>query len=162
MNKYVLIVAIWKDEIILIEKQKPEWQKGKYNLIGGKVESGENLEEAARREFFEETGVDNYNLNRVRYSGYFYGEEPDDDTKSYEVHLFYFELCNLFDKPKPSPRPEEIEKVFWFPLDYLYFPNYDKILMKNLIYLIPLTQAFANSPKPFKIQDLGDKFCIEL
>lgn len=26
--------------VALVEKQKPEWQKGKYNAIGGKIEAG--------------------------------------------------------------------------------------------------------------------------
>lgn len=46
------------DYVALIEKQKPEWQKGKLNAIGGKVEPGENPQDAMQREFLEETGVD--------------------------------------------------------------------------------------------------------
>jgi 8-oxo-dGTP diphosphatase len=44
--------------VALIEKQKPAWQKGKINAIGGKIEPGETPAEAMRREFREETGVD--------------------------------------------------------------------------------------------------------
>ena len=43
--------------IALIEKLKPEWQKGLHNGIGGKVEAGEYISQAMSREFFEETGV---------------------------------------------------------------------------------------------------------
>ena len=61
MKQYVLGFAFTKDksEIILIEKQKPDWQKGKLNGVGGKVELDDNNEtEAMIREFREETGVD--------------------------------------------------------------------------------------------------------
>ena len=45
-------------QVVLIEKQKPEWQAGKLNGVGGKIEPGEAPEQAMRREFFEETGLD--------------------------------------------------------------------------------------------------------
>ena len=43
--------------VAMVEKQKPEWMKGKYNAIGGKIEPGEFTEDAMVREFQEETGV---------------------------------------------------------------------------------------------------------
>lgn len=43
--------------VALIEKQRPDWQKGKLNGIGGKIDSGESPADAMAREFLEETGV---------------------------------------------------------------------------------------------------------
>ena len=43
--------------VALIQKQKPEWQKGYLNGIGGKVEQGESPYYAMGREFCEETGL---------------------------------------------------------------------------------------------------------
>lgn len=43
--------------VALIRKQRPEWQKGRLNGIGGHVEDRESGAEAMRREFWEETGV---------------------------------------------------------------------------------------------------------
>ena len=40
----------------LIRKLRPEWQRGKWNGIGGKIERGESPESAMCREFYEETG----------------------------------------------------------------------------------------------------------
>lgn len=45
------------DYVALVQKEKPAWQKGKLNGIGGKVEEGETFEHANAREFWEETGV---------------------------------------------------------------------------------------------------------
>lgn len=59
MLKYVLGFAFSpdKNEVLLIKKLKPEWQKGRYNGIGGKVEDGETFHSAIVREFQEETGL---------------------------------------------------------------------------------------------------------
>lgn len=42
----------------VIRKNKPEWQAGRLNAIGGKIEAGEDPVTAVSREFLEETGVD--------------------------------------------------------------------------------------------------------
>ena len=44
------------DEVALIRKLKPNWQKNQLNGIGGKVEKGEDPIDAMRREWQEETG----------------------------------------------------------------------------------------------------------
>lgn len=56
-----------KQEVLLIEKTKPAWQKGRLNGIGGKIESTDSKPEyAMSREFQEEAGVwispENWNL----------------------------------------------------------------------------------------------------
>lgn len=43
--------------VALVEKQKPDWQRGKLNAIGGKIESGETPHDCMVREFAEEAGV---------------------------------------------------------------------------------------------------------
>ena len=57
---YVLGLAFdeRRKNIVLIEKQKPDWQKGKWNAIGGKIEPSDPTPRyAMEREFWEETGV---------------------------------------------------------------------------------------------------------
>ena len=58
--QYVLGLAFntERDHVVLIEKNKPVWQKGKLNGIGGKIEQNEWVLEAMVREFFEETGIE--------------------------------------------------------------------------------------------------------
>jgi len=58
-KEYVLGFCFMHDntEVVLIRKNKPEWQAGLLNGIGGKIEPGETIHEAMVREFREETGV---------------------------------------------------------------------------------------------------------
>ncbi len=46
-----------KRELALILKNHPDWQAGKLNGIGGKIEEGEPIIKAMQREFREEAGV---------------------------------------------------------------------------------------------------------
>lgn len=43
--------------VVLIHKNRPDWQAGKVNAVGGKIEEGENSTAAMQREFEEETGL---------------------------------------------------------------------------------------------------------
>ena len=45
------------NRVILIEKTRPLWQRGKLNGVGGKALDGETLLNCQIREFEEETGV---------------------------------------------------------------------------------------------------------
>lgn len=54
---FLFFFAASRPQIALIRKEKPEWQKGKLNGVGGKIEDGETPAHAMWREFAEETGV---------------------------------------------------------------------------------------------------------
>src|SRR6185437_15233341 len=58
MQQYSLGIAFdFNENLAIIKKTKPEWQAGKYNFIGGKLEENENILDCMSREFYEETGV---------------------------------------------------------------------------------------------------------
>jgi len=59
MSEYVcgFLFSYKGSEVALIRKNKPAWQKGKLNGIGGKIEPGETPLVAMVREFKEETGA---------------------------------------------------------------------------------------------------------
>jgi 8-oxo-dGTP diphosphatase len=60
MKRYVcsFLFSLDRRSVLLIRKNRPAWQAGKLNGIGGKIEASETPHEAARREFREETGLD--------------------------------------------------------------------------------------------------------
>ena len=55
-REYVVGFAINGLDVLLIRKNRPDWQAGKLNGVGGKIEPGEFPIEAMVREFQEETG----------------------------------------------------------------------------------------------------------
>lgn len=57
--KYVVGFLLHPDRksVALIRKNKPKWQAGLLNGIGGKIEPGETALQAMEREFLEETSV---------------------------------------------------------------------------------------------------------
>ena len=46
-----------KTKVALVRKERPTWQAGKLNGIGGKIDPGESAIDAMIREFEEETGT---------------------------------------------------------------------------------------------------------
>lgn len=84
---YVLVFPFTLDlrSIWLIEKQKPNWQKGLLNGIGGKVETGESAIIAAQRELEEETGL-SVQLSYLSYVGYMHGVNNDDSKFRVDVY----------------------------------------------------------------------------
>lgn len=58
MKHYVLAFIFDQERknVLLIQKNKPRWQAGKWNGVGGKIKGGERAYEAVYREIQEETG----------------------------------------------------------------------------------------------------------
>lgn len=80
--------------VVLIEKCRPEWQKGQLNGVGGHIETGETPLAAMQREFHEETGlhINDWELGVVMTGGtwqvYFFsawGPGQDARTKTDET-----------------------------------------------------------------------------
>lgn len=44
-------------QVVVVEKQRPAWQAGRFNAVGGHIEDGESAMIAMIREFCEETGL---------------------------------------------------------------------------------------------------------
>lgn len=70
-NKISVIVKgiiIYKNKVLLLKRcEKDEINPGKWEFVGGRVEFGEDLEEALKREVMEETGI-NVNIDKILYA----------------------------------------------------------------------------------------------
>lgn len=116
------IVESKPDNVLLILKDRPDWQAGMFNGIGGKVERGEYPRAAMMRECKEESGlyIDKWH-NFARMEG------PD----------FSIQFYSSFQQSIPQWQNLTSEKLFAFPVN---------CLPSNLIspYLIPLARDKRN------------------
>jgi 8-oxo-dGTP pyrophosphatase MutT (NUDIX family) len=108
--------------VLLVEKDRPSWQKGRYNLPGGKIEPGESPEETALRELREETGIE---ATQPKVMGRIVGSWG----VVYCVHV----ICG---DPTIQTMEGETERFFWEQWDG-YLAD-DPLLMPNLKVIIPL------------------------
>lgn len=109
--------------VVLIEKEKPAWQKGKYNGIGGKIEEGESALEAMIREFQEEAGLKIETWHDLAFI----------TGKDYTVQFFY-SVSKDWDKAER----QEGEDVFNIPVHDIHINVVRDKLIFNLHWLIPL------------------------
>jgi len=57
----ILVIDHKNENILFCKREKPPYQ-GMLNLVGGKIEDGEESYEAAYRELYEETGISKDNI----------------------------------------------------------------------------------------------------
>jgi len=115
------------NHVLLILKDRPDWQKGRLNLPGGKVEEGETPAQAAVRELKEETGYEP--VVPVRLLG----------TMQDGQHVIHcFKAVIATDAGDPIPRDGETEPVGWYSWDEVLK---DPRLLPNLRVIIPLIQT---------------------
>lgn len=60
----IIVLVRRNNELLLV--RKPEWPDGRFGLVAGFVEFGENLEQTVVRELFEETGI---SVTNIYYQG---------------------------------------------------------------------------------------------
>ncbi|MEM9069969.1 MAG: NUDIX domain-containing protein [Myxococcota bacterium] len=77
--------------VLLVQRDVPPFE-GEWALPGGFVRVGESLEEAARRELAEETGLEGVYLEQL----YSFGE-PSRDPREHVVSVAYYALVNIRD-----------------------------------------------------------------
>jgi 8-oxo-dGTP pyrophosphatase MutT (NUDIX family) len=141
MREYVIVHAepyFNKDNrVLLVLKDKPAWQKGFLNMIGGKVEPGETPEDCAFRELKEETGYTLHNLvesnpfsEKIKKMGVL-------DCDDAIIHCFQIYIDDYL-QPEPQPREGETEIFRWYPWHVV---RNDKRLMPNLRLILPLVMA---------------------
>lgn len=111
--------------VALIAKSKPEWQKGRLNGVGGKIEGNESPQEAMVREFDEETGIYTDHNKWTEFC-----------TMKGPIWCVHFMVYNtVIDAYNTHILPNKEEPVHWY--DTRLLPSN---VLYNLRWLIPLCQ----------------------
>lgn len=110
------------DQVLLIHKTHPEWQAGKVNGLGGKIEESEDSQSCIVREIKEEAGLVT-EKNQWTFIGRMHGPTWNVDV-----------LACVYTGKTDDAHTQETEPVEWFDVDTL--PNN---IIGNLTWLIPIT-----------------------
>ncbi len=97
-----------KGEILLIQRNKPPF-KGFMSIPGGKVELGESLKDAVKREVKEECGID------VEVKDLIYVAENIEKDKDGKVryHYILLDFWGITQEEEITPQEEEIGNWTW-------------------------------------------------
>jgi 8-oxo-dGTP diphosphatase len=107
-------------EVVLILKNRPKWQNGYLNGVGGHIEEGESAHAAQAREFEEETGVKTYESNWKLYAII--------SGPGFELNVFSIftqDIYNAITKTDEEIKIVAVNRLYKFPI------------IKNLTWLIP-------------------------
>lgn len=124
MQKYVLGFVFSKDmeSVLLMHKNRPAWQNGLVNGLGGKVEEGEDTFDTVRREIQEESGLDISNDKWIK-SGKVYSD-------SFTMDVF----GTIYDGEQSGAKALEDEPIEWFRVREL-----PTNIVENIPWLIHIT-----------------------
>jgi 8-oxo-dGTP diphosphatase len=123
-----------RDGKVLLGRRHPDTEKasselhgeGMWTMPGGKMDYGEKIVDAAKRELREETGVDAKSMKIVSV-----GNEIRDNAHFVTIGF----LCEKFEGEPRTMEPEEIVEWKWFQIDDLpspIFPPSQKLLQNYI------------------------------
>ncbi len=97
-----------KGEVLLIKRNKPPF-KGYMSIPGGKVELGETLKDAIKREVKEECGIDVEVMDLI----YVTENIQKDDSGKIKYHYILIDFWGIAENDKIIPQEEEIREWLW-------------------------------------------------
>lgn len=142
-------------KILLVKRRIPPFA-GKYAIPGGFVHEDEDLDEAARRELREETGVSSVYLEQL----YSFGD-PGRDPRGRVVTVAYFALISADRELKPGT--DAAEAAWWSmdrlpPLAFDHAKILDYALERLRNKLEYTTVGFQLLPEKFTLTELQEVY----
>lgn len=123
-KKLLTLCIIYQHPQILLGLKKRGFGAGRWNGFGGKLASGETIEQAAKREIKEEADIEVTDLEEMGIIDFEFISNPE----ILEVHIF--KATNFLGEPKET---EEM-KPEWFEINHIPY----KEMWPDDIYWLPL------------------------
>ena len=120
----VLVINKKTDEILLIKRLNEPF-KDCWALPGGFVDENEDLEQAARRELFEETNIETDEMTQIGTFG-----KPYRDPRGHMISVAY--QTNLIENQKVKAK-DDAKEVKWFSIKDLPELAFDHLEIINSI-----------------------------
>jgi 8-oxo-dGTP diphosphatase / 2-hydroxy-dATP diphosphatase len=144
MKKIFTLCIIYKNGRILLGMKKRGFGEGKWNGFGGKVLEGETIEKAAKREVFEEAGINVLDLEKTGVIDFSW----KDKSEILQVHIFRSRNFSGMPLESEEMKPQwfDVAEIpfgrmwsddkYWFSLllqgkkfkGNFLFDNFDKVL----------------------------------
>lgn len=121
-------------KVLLIKKNRPDWQVGKINGLGGKCEAGETSQQCVSREIREEANI------HIPESSWIHLGEMLWSTWHVDVYVA------IYDGDPKAIQSLTDEEVKWFSVNKL-----PANMLTNLPWLIPLGVDILTHPTPPKL-----------
>jgi len=109
MIKIMTLCIIHQHPKVLLAMKKRGFGQGRWNGLGGKVQDGETIEQAAKREAFEEAGIRPGDLQKMGVIEFSWKTRPD----VLQVHIFKSESF------LGIPTETEEMKPQWFDINQI-------------------------------------------
>lgn len=159
----IVVFTVRNDQLcVLLVRRGQEPYKGSWALPGGFINIDESLEDAAKRELYEETGIAESYLEQL----YTYGD-PGRDPRGRVITVAYFALVPANTKIKIHDVPE-IKAVDWFDvhnLPALAFDHQDIIeyAIQRLCYKLEYSAVgFQLLPQEFTLSEIQQVYEVIL
>ena len=128
----ILVYNKNEDKILMCKREKNPY-KGKYNLVGGKVEQGEDELNAAYRELQEETGITKNDITLTNIMNFEY------KMSDMELEVYVGKLN------KNVELIEEVNKLYWMSKENENFFDKEKFAGEgNIGHMLEQAEIYKN------------------
>lgn len=157
-KKIMTLAFVRRDDEILLGRKKRGFGVSKWNGLGGKLNLGEELDDAMKREVLEESGIKVEKFIELGLLNFHYIDDPDMETHIFRIDLYqgkedhseemevkWFDIGSLpFSEMWPDDKfwmplflaNKKFEGEFWFDKDYKIVKHViGKVFLKNDIEL---------------------------
>ncbi len=137
ITDYACGFLFWRGDVLLVRKNRPPWQAGLLNGVGGHVEGGEALVDAVVREFREETGLETHTSAGV--GSPCWRDFARESAPTYRVHFYRAAVLDSELRPTVPKKNDRGETLLWVDfLTLLRDPTPNWPMVGNLRWLLPL------------------------